>query len=349
MKLFILTVSMIATCFCVHSQQIIFSDSSFQKAIFQCNPSIDLNDDGLIQVNEAAQVKSLSLKGHGLTSIQDIQRFPNLKVINASGNNLAELRLEGLDSLEELSIGGNKLTILELKGLLQLKKIQCEVNLLKELSIKNLPNLETLRCSENQLTNLDVSSFSRLKYLITDNNKLHVIDVSHNPELIQIVIDNNELASIDIRQNAKLEVHIMYIDEGVVVIGTPEQMKIPTGRKGTTGIPSEEKQLLIDKLMEVSRYEIFFNQHCALEIKREAEKKQWDDAEVEKRIAKVNFAKFKQYTIDDIYSSLTIEQLNASIKLYEELNSKGRYSIFIMSNNMLESNLNLFVKSNYLE
>lgn len=217
-----------------YGQNIVFSDSSVLRAILNYTPSIDVNNDGIIQLSEASEVRELNLKGLGLSSIEDIRFFPNLKKINIARNGLTSLKLENLDSLEELNVGGNKLVLLELKNLTRLRRVNCEVNSLERIIIENVPNLESFNCSDNQLTILDISNLTKLKYFTAARNKLQTIDVSHNLELVQIVIDENDLKSIDIRHNEKLQVNIMYIDSDVKIIGTPEQLRIPTAKKGTS-------------------------------------------------------------------------------------------------------------------
>jgi Leucine-rich repeat (LRR) protein len=228
-KLFVLTIVINYGCY---GQNVVFSDSSFFRIILNYTPSIDVNNDGIIQLNEASEVRELNLKGLGLSSVEDIRFFPNLKKINVARNSLTSLKLENLDSLEELNVGGNKIVLLELKNLTRLRRVNCEVNSLERIIIENIPNLESFNCSDNQLVNLDISHLTKLKYFTAARNKLQTIDVSHNPELIQIVIDENDLTSIDISHNEKLQVNIMYIDSDVKIIGTSEQLKTTTARKG---------------------------------------------------------------------------------------------------------------------
>ena len=212
-----------------YAQDLIFSDSTFFKAILNYQPSIDKNGDGIIQKNEAEAVRELNLMNQHLTSIQDLYFFPSIKKLIITRNDLVSVKLEGLDSLTEFYIAGNHLVMLDL-ALPALKDLACGKNSLKTISLDNLPNLETFNCMANDLSELDLRSCEKLKYLTLSDNNLTQLDISQNKELIQLMIDENPLKSLDITVNSALKVNLLYIDENVELIGTSEQLKTPVAK-----------------------------------------------------------------------------------------------------------------------
>jgi len=212
-----------------YAQDLIFSDSNFFKAILNYQPSIDQNGDGIIQKNEAETVRELNLMDQHLTSIQDIYFFPNIKKLIVTGNDLVSVKLEGLDSLVKFYIAGNQLVSLEL-ALPALKDLACGKNSLKTISLENLPNLEVFNCMANDLSELDLRSSKKLRSLNLSNNDFTQLDISQNKALIQLIIDGNPLKSLDITFNSALKVNLLYIDENVELIGTPEQLKTPVAK-----------------------------------------------------------------------------------------------------------------------
>lgn len=122
------------------SQNIKFTDSLFKKALLNHNPTIDLNNDGEIQVTEAESLKELTLMQKGITNVQEIYYFKNLTELNLNNNELISLKVENLLFLENLYCVANKLESLEVKNLPVLVGIYFGSNKVKSPILKNLPN-----------------------------------------------------------------------------------------------------------------------------------------------------------------------------------------------------------------
>jgi Leucine-rich repeat (LRR) protein len=223
LKRFITAISCLFSFVSVFSQNIEFQDKNLEQAILNHEPAIDTNNDGLIQKEEALDVTEIRAMNKGIASIEDIYHFPNIKKLVVTNNHIANVKLIGLDSLQEFYCAANNLVQIELKDLHALKDVAIGNNKLTKVSIINAPNLESLNCMGNQIEKIDLKEFSKLKYFTADNNKLKELDISENPKLIQIIITNNNIKEIDIRNNPKFKVDLMYADDGIKIIRNEDQ------------------------------------------------------------------------------------------------------------------------------
>jgi len=224
----------------VCAQQIKFENRAFEKSVLTANPEMDKDHNGKISQEEAQSITELDLMELDLTNANDVKYFKNLKYLSLTINNIKTFEISDLEYLEKLYIARNNLKEFKISNLPALKTLACGVNPLEKVKIKDCPNIESLNIMDSQLKELNVTEFKKLKYLTVDGNKLKNLDLSSNLELIQISINNNRIDTIDITKNQKLEMHILYIDEKVKIIGTDEQMK--KYNPGPRLIEMQEKQ-----------------------------------------------------------------------------------------------------------
>jgi len=154
----------------------------------------------------------LDISNKGITSLPDLTRFENLKILYCYGNNLTSLPTLP-QNLEELSCYYNELTSLPTLPQ-KLKKLSCFNN--KLTSLPTLPQkLKDLSCSYNELTSLptlpqnieEIScSYNQLTSLPTLPQNLRILDCYYNKltslpttlpqNLQQLYCDKNQLASL---------------------------------------------------------------------------------------------------------------------------------------------------------
>ncbi|PXY47103.1 hypothetical protein DMB68_08140 [Flavobacterium hydrophilum] len=96
MKQIILVIFLIFTFIKLNAQNIDFKDSNFKNALFENKIKIDLNNDGIIQVDEAEKVTDLNLMKKNISDITEIKYFKNLKTLSLTNNNLKILKVENL-------------------------------------------------------------------------------------------------------------------------------------------------------------------------------------------------------------------------------------------------------------
>lgn len=183
----------LCTTLCV-AQIVTIPDANFKNALVNENVvdidgdetgdiDVDTNNDGEIQLSEALKVLSLNVSLKNISSMEGIQSFTNLEILNCYSNTIISLDITPLTSLE---------------------KLDCAINDLIGLDISQNVNLEWLECHSNQLTSLNVSQNSNLGTLSTGWNKINVLDVSKNQGLFQFYCENNLLSSINLSQNPEL-------------------------------------------------------------------------------------------------------------------------------------------------
>lgn len=190
---------------------------------------IDYNRDGEIQLSEALQIRYLTLRDGQpadiptITSIEGIQSFANLRILNWSYGHLTSLDVSGMINLQELICGNNssltninftgcnnltvldvrnnQLTTLDASGFINLAHIYAGNNLITSpnLHIDNLPNLRALVIYQNKLTSLNLSNRPFLQLInVEENNFLESLNVNGCSSLVDIYCSNTRITSLDL-------------------------------------------------------------------------------------------------------------------------------------------------------
>lgn len=231
-----------------------FPDDVFRECI---KDEYDWGENGLLSPEEIENVQSLYIQGSDLkskiSSLEGIEIFNNLEILNCREN-----------TLEELDISKNT----------ALKYLDCENNQLASLDVSKNINLETLWCSDNQLTDLDISKNTKLNevscynhqrtVMVTDSNTFDLSTLSNTFEKNKVcnwtggIVKDNILTftnksvtySYDIGNNQKgyftLVASNYTEDEGDVDDGEGEKPPVtdtekPDEEKPGISSPAEEK------------------------------------------------------------------------------------------------------------
>lgn len=107
--------------------------------------------------------------------------------------------------------------------------------------------------------------------------------------------------------------------------------------------PTSSNKILIDELMEVSNYKALFRSACIVQIDNISKKNNWSNDKAEKTKAKLNFQDFKNFTIYNVFSTLSTEELKHFIAAYTSLKKRNQETKFFLFNVMVSNNI-----SNYL-
>ena len=233
MKTKILFIVISFTTFC-NAQIVNIPDNNFKANLLQSSSSnntaknlagqyfeVDANNDNQIQVSEAEQVSEIRVNGDFIQTMQGIQSFINLKVLNCSDNIFTtSLDVSGLVNLETLYCRHTQLTSINISGATSLKQIYCRENSLTSLDFSGLANVEIIQCEFNQISTIDASGLSNLQQLICYSNQLvtvnlknganEVFDFNSNPNLQYICADDFQLSTIqnDLIQNGNTNCHV---------------------------------------------------------------------------------------------------------------------------------------------
>lgn len=186
---------------CSNPDYVHIPDPSFRQ---YCLEQFDSDQDGRISYEEAADAEVIVCSHRGICSLEGIQYFTSLKVLECNENQLTSIDLSGNTQLERLSCRDNKLTSLELRGNKELVHLICGKNQLRTLDLKTNVNLEYLLCAMNRLESLDISHCRNLVFLWCWKNNLQVLYLEGNPQLKTLNCTRNYLKKLDINTNRNL-------------------------------------------------------------------------------------------------------------------------------------------------
>ena len=109
-------------------------------------------------------------------------------------------------------------------------------------------------------------------------------------------------------------------------------------------MPKDSNVILIDKILEVTKHKQYFLDYCSNKINKYARENNWSS---EKTDGILNSVKFENYnsTIYNSYAFYSSEQLTKLLDALIFLNGGSRKnSIMVLTNSMMQNNLDLYVK-----
>lgn len=221
-KLLVL-VSILGISSTANAQDVNIPDADFKSALIAHVPSIDTNNDGEIQVSEAAAFDgALTLFGKSISDATGLEAFTNLTKLSIGSNDLTSLDLSGNTLITTLFANHNQLTSIDLSSNPLIDTLNVQNNSLTSLDISNQANLNYAIFSTNNVSSfshhpnfntlawafgygdnpiastIDFTSYPNLGYLLNDNSGLTSIDVSGMSSLIYLSCSNNSLTFLDI-------------------------------------------------------------------------------------------------------------------------------------------------------
>ncbi|TAH24529.1 MAG: hypothetical protein EAZ07_09375, partial [Cytophagales bacterium] len=198
--------------FTTHSvgQIVNIPDANFKAALLNHSPTIDINNNGEIEISEARLTTALSVDSRNISSLVGIEEFLDLTYFTCSTNRLSTLNLSNNTALTILYCNFNNLSTLDVSNNINLRELHCGFNPLCNLS--KLPSSlhflyadgTSLTCLKNKpagLTNVAPSSLltnpvcqaSQHQKNITVDGVLYdnVFTVTSNADFDQAIIDDN--------------------------------------------------------------------------------------------------------------------------------------------------------------
>ncbi len=223
MKKFILFISLLFVG-AVQAQTVNIPDANFKNALVNepvwdndCDgfimTDVDTNDDGEIQVTEAQAVICLRVAEFNIQSMEGIQAFSNLQILNCNVNQITEIDVSENLALTALDCQSNQLSELDVTNNSNLDRLNCWNNSLTELDVSQNSNLRVLSCSINQLTSIDVSQNPLLWMFSCNINQIESLDVSQNSDLVSILCYDNQLTSLNIKNGNNISLGLFRAEE----------------------------------------------------------------------------------------------------------------------------------------
>jgi hypothetical protein len=177
--------------------------------------TVDTNNNGEIEVSEAQQITSLWIGSQGITSLDGLEYFVNLKHLNiAQSPNLSAFNLPTLSQLEVLFCFNTGITSLDLAPYPLLNDLYVMNNGMTSINLSANPLMRLLQCRDNQLSSLDLSNNPNMIYLYMKNNNISTLNIKNgaqqlftgnvymlpdawaNNPLTAICLDSNELQNV---------------------------------------------------------------------------------------------------------------------------------------------------------
>lgn len=149
----------------------------------------DKNHDNCFSPSEIAKATWISCDNREIDSLEGIQFFTEIWLLECYYNNL-----------KTIDLSNNK----------KLSYINCHHNKLEELDVSGLPLLKTFYCGHNELQSIDVRKNEQLKDFDCQDNHLDTLDVSQNKELVKLGCGSNNLTELDVSENKKLKTLGLY-------------------------------------------------------------------------------------------------------------------------------------------
>ena len=146
--------------------EIVIKDPNFKAALLATGNnggSVDTNKNGKISAKEAKEVQSLRISSADISSLDGIEHFTNVTVLEAKGNKLKTVYLDKLIALKQLDLTGN-----QLEGTVDLSKLSNlqngQVHIVGE---GNNPSVEKIIVSDVHKATALNNSESTTKYTAT--------------------------------------------------------------------------------------------------------------------------------------------------------------------------------------
>ena len=186
-----------------YSQYTLIPDVNFEKALIK--KLIDTGTpDGKVLTANIIGVTDLNISSEGVTDLNGLESFVNLKTFYCSYNFFTSLDLSKNTFLEYLDCSSSILTSLDVSKNLKLSHLDCEGNQLTNLDVSKNTALEYLNCGGLKSNNIDVSKNSVLGLLICRRSQLSSLDVSNNKLLSYIDCIYNNLINLNLKNGNNL-------------------------------------------------------------------------------------------------------------------------------------------------
>jgi len=194
-----------------NAQIINFPDANFKTKLLAASPSntiasihvwppindqtiiyvkIDANNNGEIEVSEAAAIFSLNVSGSNISSLIGIEYFSGLNDLNCSNNHLNSIVYGSIFQIT-LNCSNNQLTSFDFSNFNYPLFLNCANNLITSFDFSTLQYALSLSCSNNPLTSIETGSYHGLISLGCSNTTATIIDISGNNGCEYFTCNNN--------------------------------------------------------------------------------------------------------------------------------------------------------------
>ena len=170
-------------CGFLHAQIINFPDANFKAKLLQANTTngialnmseqpvaIDANNNGEIEVSEAQTIKALIVDNSGISTLDGISNFTNLKWLRCANNLLTEITIDDSIQIQQLLASNNAISAISVNFTDSLEGVDLSYNNLTSFVAENFTSHEGFNLNHNQLTTLVLNNVSIINFNVSFNN-----------------------------------------------------------------------------------------------------------------------------------------------------------------------------------
>lgn len=214
---------------------VIFNDKVLERFIFDMQPAVDADGDGVISFEEAKTVKvidagfeyqedatddktfadltgleyftsldTLNLKWHRVSDATPIESLSSLSYLNLGENKINALDLTNLTNLLDLRLYGTGVSSLDFNKTPKMVSLYMQRTKLTVADISVMPNLELALFNESKLTELRAVGLQKLTRLDAVKNEITTLEVSDCEALSELHLNNNNLTTLSLDNLPKL-------------------------------------------------------------------------------------------------------------------------------------------------
>ncbi len=177
-----------------------FKDENFRKRITEIT---GVQENQKISSEQISRIKELNIRNSNIKTLDGIEFFTALEVLDCYNNNLTELDLRRNTTLKEIDFENNLITKFKLPSDIQV--IRCGENLFTELDLSEYKNLRNLDCGDNKnLKSINVSNNKQLEFLNASKTGINNINLLQNENLSELYLNGNNLENINLENNINL-------------------------------------------------------------------------------------------------------------------------------------------------
>lgn len=108
-------------------------------------------------------------------------------------------------------------------------------------------------------------------------------------------------------------------------------------------MPTDSNTLLVDKIIEITNHEKYFSDYCTNRVMEYAKNNSWTKDKTNEILSSIKF-KYYNSTIYNSYAFYSTDQLAKLLDALKVLKTSKNDQFFILTNEMMQSNLDLFIK-----
>ena len=129
----------------------------------------------------------LEIKCHsqGIQSLEGLEQFSQIETLSLHNNQLQQLDINfaKFKNLKQLNLAKNNLEQVTLKSLPSLEKVFLFANHIKKLQLIDMPQLQELKTNNNEIISFHYDNTPQLKKIYIFNNQLETINIHDLPAL----------------------------------------------------------------------------------------------------------------------------------------------------------------------